>query len=157
GQPASLENLRAASELAHKYGKPFMLDAARFAENAWFIKEREPGQQHRTPREIAQEMFALSDGFTMSAKKDGLVNIGGLLCLNDDDLAEKARALLILTEGYPTYGGLAGRDLAALAVGLQGVTDDAYLKYRIASVRYFRRLHDKLGVPVMLPGGAPLD
>jgi len=153
GQPASLENLRAASALAHKYGKLFMLDAARFAENAWFIKEREPGQQHRTPREIAQEMFALSDGFTMSAKKDGLVNIGGLLCLNDDALAEQARALLILTEGYPTYGGLAGRDLAALAVGLTEVTDEAYLKYRIASVRYLHKLLDKLGVPLMRPAG----
>jgi tryptophanase len=153
GQPASLENLRAASELAHRYGKPFMLDAARFAENAWFIKEREPGQQHRTPREIAREIFSLADGFTMSAKKDGLVNIGGLLCLNDDALAEKARALLILTEGYPTYGGLAGRDLAALAVGLQEVTDEAYLEYRIASVRYFHNLLDKLGVPLMRPAG----
>ncbi len=153
GQPASLENLRAAAELAHRYGKPFMLDAARFAENAWFIKEREPGQQHRTPREIAREIFSLADGFTMSAKKDGLVNIGGLLCLNDDALAEKARALLILTEGYPTYGGLAGRDLAALAVGLQEVTDEAYLEYRIASVRYFHNLLDKLGVPLMRPAG----
>jgi tryptophanase len=153
GQPASLENLRAASELAHRYGKPFMLDAARFAENAWFIKEREPGQQHRSPREIAREIFSLADGFTMSAKKDGLVNIGGLLCLNDDALAEKARALLILTEGYPTYGGLAGRDLAALAVGLTEVTDEAYLQYRIASVRYFHNLLDKLGVPLMRPAG----
>lgn len=153
GQPASLENLRAASELAHRYGKPFMLDAARFAENAWFIKEREPGQQHRSPREIAREIFSLADGFTMSAKKDGLVNIGGLLCLNDDALAEKARALLILTEGYPTYGGLAGRDLAALAVGLTEVTDEAYLEYRIASVRYFHNLLDKLGVPLMRPAG----
>ena len=153
GQPASLENLRAVAELAHRYGKPFMLDAARFAENAWFIHEREPGQQDRSPREIAQEMFRLADGFTMSAKKDGLVNIGGLLCLNDDALAETARALLILTEGYPTYGGLAGRDLAALAVGLQEVTDPAYLEYRIASVRYLHTLLDKLGMPLMHPAG----
>ena len=153
GQPASLENLRAVAELAHRHGKPFMLDAARFAENAWFIHEREPGQQERSPREIAQEMFRLADGFTMSAKKDGLVNIGGLLCLNDDAIAEKARALLILTEGYPTYGGLAGRDLAALAVGLQEVTDPAYLEYRIASVRYLHRILDKLGMPLMQPAG----
>lgn len=153
GQPASLENLRAASELAHRFGRPFFLDAARFAENAWFIHEREPGQQERTPREIAQEMFSLADGFTMSAKKDGLVNIGGLLCLNDDSLAEAARSLLILTEGYPTYGGLAGRDLAALAVGLQEVTDPEYLKYRIASVRYLHRMLDAVGVPLVHPAG----
>ncbi|MBZ0136815.1 MAG: tryptophanase [Planctomycetes bacterium] len=153
GQPASLENLRAASALAHKYGRPFFLDAARFAENAWFIHEREPGQQQRTPHDIAQEVFSLSDGFTMSAKKDGLVNIGGLLCLNDDATAEGARSLLILTEGYPTYGGLAGRDLAALAVGLQEVTDPQYLKYRIASVRYLHNKLDALGVPLVHPSG----
>jgi tryptophanase len=153
GQPASLENMRAASELARRYGRPFFLDAARFAENAWFIHEREPGQQGRTPREIAQEAFGLADGFTMSAKKDGLVNIGGLLCLQDDALAEKARSLLILTEGYPTYGGLAGRDLAALAVGLQEVTDPDYLRYRIASVRYLHTRLDELGVPLVHPPG----
>lgn len=153
GQPASLANLRAASVLAHRYGRPFFLDAARFAENTWFIHEREPGQQHRSPREIAEEMFRLADGFTMSAKKDGLVNIGGLLCLNNDSLAENARSLLILTEGYPTYGGLAGRDLAALAVGLQEVTDPEYLKYRIASVRYLHGRLNALGVPLVQPAG----
>lgn len=153
GQPASLENLHAASAMAHRYNRPFFLDAARFAENAWFIHEREPGQQQRSPHEIAQEMFRLADGFTMSAKKDGLVNIGGLLCLNDDALAEGARALLILTEGYPTYGGLAGRDLAALAVGLQEVTDPEYLKYRIASIRYLHSKLDALGVPLVYPAG----
>ncbi|MEZ5991851.1 MAG: tryptophanase [Planctomycetota bacterium] len=153
GQPASLENLRAAGELARRYGRPFFLDAARFAENAWFIHEREPGQQDRTPREIAQEVFSLADGFTMSAKKDGLVNIGGLLCLNDDTLAERARALLILTEGYPTYGGLAGRDLAALAVGLEEVTQPEYLKYRVASVRYLHEMLDRMDVPLVYPAG----
>jgi tryptophanase len=153
GQPASLANLRAVSELAHRYNKPFFLDAARFAENAWFIKEREEGQGDRSPREIAEEVFSLCDGFTMSAKKDGLVNIGGLLCLNDDAMAERARALLILTEGYPTYGGLAGRDLAALAQGLEEVTDEGYLRYRIASIRYLHQLLESLGVPLMHPAG----
>ncbi len=153
GQPVSLENLKAAAALAHRYGKPFMLDAARFAENAWFIRMREPGQSQRSPRSIAQEMFRLSDGMTMSAKKDGLVNIGGLLCLKDAELAAKARTLLILTEGFPTYGGLAGRDLAALAVGLEEVLDEAYLRYRIASIRYFFELLDQAGVPMMRPYG----
>ncbi|MBX2859913.1 MAG: tryptophanase [Vampirovibrio sp.] len=153
GQPVSLENLRAASELAHRYGKPFILDAARFAENAWLIKQREPGQSSRSAREIAKAFFLLSDGFTMSSKKDGLVNIGGLLGLNDPELAEKARSLLILTEGLPTYGGLAGRDLAALAVGLEEVLDEAYLEYRIASIQYFHQLLNQHGIPLMHPAG----
>ena len=153
GQPVSLENIRAASALARKHCKPFFLDAARFAENAWFIRERESGQAGRTPREIAREVFRLSDGFTMSAKKDGLVNIGGLLCLNDDALAERARSLLILTEGFPTYGGLAGRDLAALAQGLREVTDENYLRYRVASTRYLFDLLDAAGIPLMRPAG----
>ena len=153
GQPVSLENLRGAAELARKFGKPYMLDVARFAENAWFIKTREPGQSHRSVKEIAQEVFRLADGMTMSSKKDGLVNIGGLLCLNDTELAEKARSLLILTEGFPTYGGLAGRDLAALAVGLTEVVDEHYLAYRIASVEYFHRLLKEAGIPVMSPAG----
>lgn len=153
GQPVSLANLRAAANLARAHGKPIFLDAARFAENAWLIKEREPGQADRTPRAIAQEMFSLVDGFTMSCKKDGLVNIGGLLCLRDPKLAEKARSLLILTEGFPTYGGLAGRDLAALAVGLTEVTDEDYLRYRIASVRYLYNALDKMGMPLMRPAG----
>jgi tryptophanase len=129
------------------------LDAARFAENSWLIKMREPGQQDRTATEIAHETFRLADGFTLSAKKDGLVNIGGLLGINNDALAELCRTRLILTEGFPTYGGLAGRDLEALAQGLQEVLDEDYLHYRHASVRYvFDRL-DQLGVPMMRPPG----
>ncbi|MCC6572282.1 MAG: tryptophanase [Planctomycetes bacterium] len=153
GQPVSLANLRAASELARRFGKPFFLDAARFAENAWLIKQREAGQASRSAAEIAREVFRLADGFTLSAKKDGLVNIGGLLGINDDALAEKARALLILTEGFPTYGGLAGRDLAALAVGLREVLEEPYLEYRQASIRYFYNALDKIGVPLMRPVG----
>lgn len=153
GHPVSLENLRAVSELAHQYGKPFFLDAARFAENAWFIKQLEPGQQQRSTQDIARDMFALADGMTMSCKKDGLVNIGGLLCMNDAELAEKARSLLILTEGFPTYGGLAGRDLAALAVGLKEVLNEDYLEYRIASIRYFHTMLAQQGIPLMNPPG----
>lgn len=153
GHPVSLENLRAASAMARKHGIPVILDAARFAENAWFIHQREPGYADRSPADIAREMFALADGFTMSAKKDGLVNIGGLLCMNDDALASKCKDLLILTEGFPTYGGLAGRDLAALAVGIKEVLEGPYLEYRIASVKYFFRMLDKLGIPLMRPAG----
>lgn len=153
GQPASLQNIREASRLARKHGKPLVLDAARFAENAWFIKEREPGQGERSPRDIAREFFRLGDCLTMSAKKDGLVNMGGLLCVNDDDLAERCRSLLILTEGFPTYGGLAGRDLAALAQGLREVTDEDYLRYRTASIKYFFKILDRAGVPLMRPPG----
>lgn len=153
GQPVSMDNLRQVSALAKQFGKPFYLDAARFAENAWLIKQREPGFRDRTVRSIAEEVFQLCDGFTMSAKKDGLVNIGGLLCLRDAALAEQARSLLILTEGFPTYGGLAGRDLAALAQGLREVTDENYLRYRIASVEYLHRKLDEMGVPLMHPAG----
>ncbi|MBI5609787.1 MAG: tryptophanase [Deltaproteobacteria bacterium] len=153
GQPVSLGNLRAVRDLCNEFGVPLFLDAARFAENAWLIKMREPGQGDRTASDIARECFSLCDGFTMSAKKDGLVNIGGLLGLNDPELAERCRTRLILTEGFPTYGGLAGRDLEALAQGLQEVLDEDYLAYRHASVRYvFDRL-DQLGVPMMRPPG----
>ena len=153
GQPVSLGNLRGVRALCDAFGVPLFLDAARFAENSWLIKIREPGQGDRTPRDIAHETFRLADGFTISAKKDGLVNIGGLLGINDDALAERCRTRLILTEGFPTYGGLAGRDLEALAQGLQEVLDEDYLAYRHASVRYvFDRL-DALGVPMMRPPG----
>jgi tryptophanase len=153
GQPVSLGNLKAVRALCDQFGVPMFLDAARFAENAWLIKMREPGQGHRSAAEISRECFGLCDGFTMSAKKDGLVNIGGLLGVNDSALAERCRTRLILTEGFPTYGGLAGRDLEALAQGLQEVLDEDYLAYRHASVRYvFDRL-DQMGVPMMRPPG----
>jgi len=153
GQPVSLANIRAASALCKKHGVPLILDACRFAENAWFIRQREPGQGDRTPAAIAREMFGYADGCTMSAKKDGLVNMGGFLALNNSALAAKCRNNLILTEGFPTYGGLAGYDLEALAVGIKEVLDEDYLRYRIASVAY---LGDKLtaaGVPIVQPPG----
>ncbi len=153
GQPVSLENLRGVRALCDRYKKPLFLDACRFAENAWFIKTREAGQSHRTPREIAREMFSLCDGCTMSAKKDGLANIGGFLALNDDSLAEKCRNLLILTEGFPTYGGLAGYDLEAVARGLEEVLEEPYLRYRIRSTEYLAEKLHAAGVPVLRPSG----
>jgi tryptophanase len=153
GQPVSIDNLRGVRELCDRFNKPLFLDACRFAENAWFVKLREPGYSERTPKSIAQEMFSLADGCTMSAKKDGLSNIGGFLALNDDRWAEAARTLLILTEGFPTYGGLAGYDLEAIARGLEEVVDESYLRYRIRSIEY---LADKLhaaGVPMLRPAG----
>jgi tryptophanase len=153
GQPVSLENLRGVRKLCDRYGKPFFLDACRFAENSYFIKLREDGYAPRTPKEIAREMFSLADGCTMSAKKDGLANIGGFLALNDDAWAERCRNLLILTEGFPTYGGLAGYDLEAVARGLEEVVEEPYLRYRIRSIEY---LHERLvaaGVPVIRPAG----
>ncbi len=153
GQPVSLENLRAVREIAHRYGKPFFLDACRFAENAWFIKTREEGQGDRTPKEIAQEMFRLADGALMSAKKDGLANIGGFLALNDDLLAERCRNMLILTEGFPTYGGLAGYDLEAIAQGLEEVLEEDYLRYRIRTVEYLGECLQAAGIPIVVPTG----
>lgn len=153
GQPVSLANLRGARAVADRYGIPLFLDCARFAENAYFIKAREPGQQDRTVAEIAREIFRLADGCWMSAKKDGLVNMGGFLAVNDAELAAKARNLLILTEGFPTYGGMAGRDLEALAQGLEEVLDESYLQYRIRSIAYLDEALQRAGIPLLLPPG----
>jgi tryptophanase len=153
GQPVSMANIRAASEICRRHGVPFFLDACRFAENAWFIKTREAGYADRTPLEIAQEMFSYADGCTMSAKKDGMANIGGFLALNDDALAEKCKNALILTEGFPTYGGLAGYDLEAIAVGLEEVLHEDYLQYRIRSVAYLGDILTAAGVPIVQPPG----
>ena len=153
GQPVSMENARAVSQVCHKYNVPLYFDACRFAENAYFIKLREKGYESKTPKEIAQEMFALGDGCTMSAKKDGMANIGGFLCTNDDVLARQEKDLLILTEGYPTYGGLAGRDLEAIAVGVQEALEEDYLRYRIASTAYLGNHLSEQGVPIVEPPG----
>jgi tyrosine phenol-lyase len=151
GQPVSMGCIRRVSDLCRSYGIPFFIDACRFAENAWFIKMREPGCKGRSVKQLAQEMFSYADGCTMSGKKDGLVNIGGFLALNDDELARKARNILIVTEGFPTYGGLAGRDLEAFAQGLEEVVDEDYLKYRMRSTAYVVEKLDAMGVPVFKP------
>ncbi len=153
GQPVSLANMHAVSEICHRYGVLFFLDACRFAENAWFIHEREAGQSAREIPDIVREMASLADGMTMSAKKDPFGNIGGWLALNDDALAEQCRNLLILTEGFPTYGGLAGRDLEALAQGLSEAVHPDYLRYRIRSTAYVGEALDRAGVPVVKPIG----
>ncbi|MAT96789.1 MAG: tyrosine phenol-lyase [Anaerolineaceae bacterium] len=153
GQPVSMANIRAASQICRKHNVPLFLDCCRFAENAWFIKTREEGYADKTPLEIAQEMFSYVDGATMSAKKDGMANIGGFLALNDDALAQKCKNMLILTEGFPTYGGLAGYDLEAIAVGLEEVLHEDYLQYRIRSVAYLGDILTANGIPIVQPPG----
>jgi tryptophanase len=153
GQPVSMQNLKETAAICRKYSIPFFIDACRFAENAYFIKKREKGYENKTVLEISQEIFSLADGCTMSAKKDALVNIGGFLAINDDALALEAKNLLIITEGFPTYGGLAGRDLEAMAQGLEEVLDEEYLKYRIRSIEYMGEKLSAAGVPMILPTG----
>jgi tyrosine phenol-lyase len=153
GQPVSMANIAAVKEVAAFHGIPLYLDACRFAENAWFIREREAGYADWTPKKIAQKMFSLADGCTFSAKKDAFANIGGILCSNDDRIAQQETNLLILTEGFPTYGGLAGRDLDAIAVGLDEVLDPDYLRYRIVSTGYLGRHIADHGVPIVEPPG----
>lgn len=153
GQPASLENIRGAAAIYRQHGIPFILDACRFAENAYFIKLREPGHHDRQVRDIVAEVFSLTDGCTMSAKKDGLVNIGGFIALRNRDWVEQLRSLLILTEGFPTYGGLAARDLEAMAVGLEEVLDERYLEYRLAATRYLAEGLNRVGIPTVQPPG----
>jgi tyrosine phenol-lyase len=153
GQPVSMENVQAVSAVCRRHRIPLYFDACRFAENSYFIKIRERGYENKTPKEIAQEMFGYGEGCTMSAKKDGMANIGGFLCTNDDLLAQQEKNLLILTEGYPTYGGLAGRDLEAIAVGLQEALHEDYLHYRIASTAYLGDHISAQGVPIVQPPG----
>lgn len=153
GQPVSLANIRAVAAIARRHGKPFIIDGCRFAENAYFIKMREPGQGERGVKDIVRDMFAEADGMTMSAKKDAFANIGGWLALNDDTLAQAARNRLILTEGFPTYGGLAGRDLDAIAQGLTEIVDEDYLRYRLRTCAYIGERLEALGVPVVKPTG----
>lgn len=153
GQPVSMQNLRETAAICRKYGIRFFIDACRFAENAYFIKKREKGFENKSVLAISQEIFSLADGCTMSAKKDALVNIGGFLAINDDALALESKNLLIITEGFPTYGGLAGRDLEAMAQGLEEVLDEEYLKYRLRSIEYMGEKLSAAGVPMILPTG----
>jgi len=153
GQPVSMANIQGTKALCEKYGKPLIIDSARFAENAYFIKLREAGYQDKSVKEIVREIFSYADGMTMSAKKDTFSNIGGWLALNNDDWAERARTRLIMTEGFPTYGGLTGRDMECMAVGLEEIVQEDYLQYRIRSIQYINERLDALGVPVMKPSG----
>jgi len=153
GQPVSMENIKKTSELAHEYDIPFFLDACRFAENAWFIKMREEGYADKSPIEIARQMFDYADGCTMSAKKDGMTNIGGFLAVDDLELAKQCRSLEILTEGFPTYGGMAGYDMEAIALGLYEALDEKYLRYRIRTISYLGDKLTEAGVPIVQPTG----
>ena len=153
GQPVSMANIKAAKSICDDHGVPLLIDAARFAENAWFIRMREQGYSDKTPKEIAQEMFSYSDGAMMSMKKDAFGNIGGLISLNSNEWVEQIRSMLILTEGFPTYGGLAGRDMAALAVGLREILEPNYLSYRIRSTAYVGEKLDAAGIPTLKPFG----
>jgi tryptophanase len=153
GQPVSMENLKAIADVYHTYKIPFFIDAARYAENCFFIKQRERGYESKSVKEIAHEMFSLADGMTMSAKKDAIVNIGGLLCMNDESLFQNVKNELILREGFPTYGGLAGRDLEAMAIGLYEGLDEAYLAYRLAQTAYLVARINEAGIPSIQPAG----
>jgi len=153
GQPVSMENIRGTRAICDKYNKPLFIDSCRFAENAYFIKLREEGYADKPVKQIVQEIYSFADGMTMSAKKDAFANIGGWLALNDDAMASKARDRLILTEGFPTYGGMSGRDLECIAAGLKEIVNEDYLAYRIRSVKYISDALEKLGVPVIKPAG----
>jgi len=153
GQPVSMKNIKEVKSVCERYEIPLFFDAARFAENAYFIKEREEGYKDKSIKEIVYEMMSYADGFTMSCKKDGLVNIGGILAMRDEKLFERAKQLLILMEGFPTYGGLAGRDLEAISIGLREVIDESYLQWRIYQVRYLGEKLRKEGIPIVLPIG----
>ena len=153
GQPVSMENIREVSKICKKYKIPFFIDACRFAENAYFIKKREKGYENKSVLEIAQEMFSYADGCTMSAKKDAFANIGGFIAMNDEELYNQSKNLLIITEGFETYGGLAGRDMEAIAQGLEEILEESYLQYRLRSTEY---LGEKLlanNIPIIQPVG----